>query len=103
MLAGCLEVSLLLGPTLTERETSQEIIVRHKSLFIDGASRGLEELIVLLNQRNKFLAGYHSYLPSAYEERWQLSGSATAIGKAKINIAGDDGCAVFAPQNWRES
>ena len=34
------------------------------------------ELIVLLNQRNKYLAGYHSYLPSAYEERWQWSGSA---------------------------
>ena len=51
MLAGCLKVSLLLGPTLTERETSPEIIVRHMSLLIVGVSRGLEELIVLLNQR----------------------------------------------------
>ena len=53
----------------TERETSPESIVLHKSLLIVGVSRVLEELIVLLNQRNKFLAGYHSYLPSAYEER----------------------------------
>jgi len=55
---------------------TRNVPVLHTSLLIVGVSRVLEELIVLLNQRNKYLAGYHSYLPSAYEERWQWSGSA---------------------------
>ena len=90
MLARCLDASLLLGPTFTERKTSPEITVLHKSGLVVGIGRVLEELIVLLNQRNKFFAGNHPILPHT-KSVGDGRGQYTAAGEARVNVAGVDG------------